>query len=316
MRSIWKLFVIGALVSAGGGAAALSRASSQSPSVSSVPSVPTVPTVPTVSVPVRAPALCDVALGSSDLSADGLFWTVGEHTFRRSQFGFDSCVPALPEVNPDVFGQSKTFAGTDIDSVTGKQTLGLWLSDIDGTNKRLLVSHGDAIAVNDPTVSADGRSVYFTAEHPGHFELHRFNTTTSTLDTLLEEQRPVALPTSHDNGTASAVVAVRIGSCHDAAPTEVFVLQGESRISLHDVAPALAGRWLTPVGWRNENELVVLSRANGCADPGDLWIIRSPMTTPSLELIDTEVTGAVVQNELPADARSPITLNENFAAVS
>ena len=305
LRTVPKFLVVGAMAGALvaiGGAIVGTRASSQGQPV------------PIESSPVRAPVVCDAASNSGAVHADGLFWTVGEHTFRRPPFGFDSCVAALPSLTPDVFGGSKTFAGTDIDSLTGERTLGLWLSDTDGANKRLLVSHGDATAVNDPAFRADGQAIYFTAEHPGHFELHRFDTATSKLDTLLEDPSPILRPVSHQKTDGSYVVAMQVGSCSADAPTNVVVYEGESRTSLHTKVPSLRERWLTPVGWQADGELVVLSRTDSCIGPGDLLIIRSLTVDSRPELVATNVTAAVVQHRRATDDRSRIVLNPNFAA--
>jgi Lipoprotein LpqB beta-propeller domain len=250
---------------------------------------------------------------------DTLYWTVGEHTFRRpaaSSLQQNTCVPTLPEVAPNVFGQNKTFAGIDVDSVTGNRTLGLWLSDPDGTNKRLLVSHGDALAVSDPAFSSDGQAIYFTAQHPDHFELHRFDTTTSTLETLIEDPLPIGRPVSQQTTDGSRAAAVRLGSCSGKAPTDVIVRDAESQVSLHEFVPSLTNHWLTPVGWLADNELVVLSRMRNCTGPGDLLIIRSLMLNPIVEVAATNVTDALVRHPSATDTANRIVLNQNFAAPS
>jgi hypothetical protein len=250
---------------------------------------------------------------------DALYWTIGEHTFRRpsrSAFQHDTCVPALPEVAPNVFGQNKTIAGIDVDSVTGDRTLGLWLSDLAGGNKQLLVSHGDAIAVSDPIFSSDGRAIYFTAQHPNHFELHRFDTTTSTLETLIEDPLPIRLPVSHQKTDGSRAAAVRVGSCSEKDPTDVFVLDGKSQVYVQKVLPSLGARWLTPVGWQADSELVVLSRMHGCTGPADLLIIRSLTLNPGVEIIATGVTDALVRHPSVTGTTSRIVLDQNFAAQS
>jgi hypothetical protein len=83
------------------------------------------------------------------------------------------------------------MSGTFVDSQTNKRTLGVWLSNQDGNNKRLLVAHGDAIAVGDPLFSADGQSVLFTAQHPGHFELHRYQIGQTFVETLRQNKGPI-----------------------------------------------------------------------------------------------------------------------------
>jgi hypothetical protein len=273
------------------------------------------------------------AMPTSDALAreEALYWTVGEHTFRRPSVGSplspgapglpglpgsDTCVATLPTPTPDVSGQNKTFAGIDVDSVTGERTLGLWLSDLDGANKRLLVSHGDATGVSDPTFSTDGQAIYFTAQHPGHFELHRFDTTTATLATLVESPRAIALPVSQQMTQNADVVAVRLGSCGDRAPTDVLVSKAGEQVSLQASVSQFARRWLTPVEWRADNELVVLSRPDTCDGPGELLIVRSPMNDPRVELIAGSVTEARVQHEPFAGSRPSITLDSNFTAQS
>jgi hypothetical protein len=263
------------------------------------------------------PTTCPEASASKVTPIEGaLYWTIGEHTFRRSRDNHETCVPTLPLAASNVSGQSKTFTGIDVDSATGERTLGLWLSDLDGTNKRLLVSHGDATAVSDPTFSSDGRSIYFIAQHPGHFELHRFDTTTSKLDTLIENPMPIAQPVNHQMLDGASAVAVRVGPCSGVGPTDMLVRDGHTQVSVHAVAPQLDGLWLTPIGWQEDDQLVVLSRESGCDGPGTLWIIRSLTTRPELELVASEVSDAVVQQAPRVTPPPKIVLDQNFTATS
>jgi hypothetical protein len=83
-------------------------------------------------------------------------------------------------------------SGTYTDSVTGRKSLGVWLNDRNGSSKRLLVAHGDAVAIGEPLLSIDGRSVFFTAEHPGRYELHRYTIGNAEVQTLLEQPQPIS----------------------------------------------------------------------------------------------------------------------------
>jgi hypothetical protein len=270
-----------------------------------------------VSARVSPPICWEASPTRGAAAGDALYWTIGEHTFRRSTSNNAAiCSAMFPTLTPDVFGQSRAFAGIDTDSATGERTLGLWLSNTDGTNKRLLVSHGDATSVSDPVFSDDGSALYFTAEHPTHFELHRFDIGTSSLETLIEDKQSIAVPTIQRRLDDTDAVAVRVGDCNNDKPTDVHVSTGNTHVSLHAQVNALNDRWLTPVGWQSNDELVVLSRPTSCEGPAELLVIRSLMTTPKVDVVETNVSQAVLQRAPSDNGPSSINLPTNFTAIS
>ncbi len=99
---------------------------------------------------------------------------------------------ASPPVSPPLTPVFET--GVYVNDKTGKPILGLWLFNPRLGKRDLLVSHGDATDLDEPMVAQDGSAVYFVAQHPDHFELHRFNLATLTLDTLFEADERLDRP--------------------------------------------------------------------------------------------------------------------------
>jgi hypothetical protein len=232
----------------------------------------------------------------------------------------------MPPQQRNVSGQQRVFTGTDSDAVTGATTLGLWMSNLAGNDRRLLVSHGDATAIGEPSFSDDGQSIYFTAQHAHQHELHRFTPASGKLDTLYVEMRPLARPTVGST-SGGDLIAVQVGACAEFAHAgtkqpDVAVIRGVDgiqEVSLQQTIPQFAGRSLTPVGWRNNDQLAVLVRDRRCSGPGDLVIISSLTTSPTVEVIAGNVSEAAVQrmvHESTAPAPRNIVLPEDFAVPS
>jgi hypothetical protein len=104
----------------------------------------------------------------------------------------NGCTRTTGKVNPVVQVDNTVVSGTYTDSVTGKKSLGVWLNDRNGSNKRLLIDHGDAVAVGEPLLSIDSKTVFFTAQHPGRYELHRYTIGSAEVRTLLEQPQPIS----------------------------------------------------------------------------------------------------------------------------
>jgi hypothetical protein len=103
------------------------------------------------------------------------------------------CTRTTGKVNPvSVQVDNTVVSGTYTDSVTGKKSLGVWLNDRNRSNKRLLIDHGDAVAVGEPLLSIDRKTVFFTAQHPGRYELHRYTIGSAEVHTLLEQPQPIS----------------------------------------------------------------------------------------------------------------------------
>ncbi len=178
-------------------------------------------------------------------------------------------------------GNRVVSSGIDLDE-TNKQSLGIWIADDNGKNKKLIVSHGDAIAVGEPMFNPTGEVIYFTAEHAGLFQVHRYTTATSSLDTLLEGGTSIDSLVVDQSTSDVDSLAVRVGSCRASTPTDVKIIDPQANddsprgTSIRDNVAALREKWLTPIGWLPNHVLAVMARGEGCEGAGAIWLIRTP----------------------------------------
>jgi hypothetical protein len=98
--------------------------------------------------------------------------------------------PTFSAVGSDTFSRQRVLGGEFVEPETKKLRRGLWLENFDGSKRRLLVDHGDALSVLYPTFTGDGDSVIFTAAHPGSYEVHRYHMRTFFLETVQSSVRP------------------------------------------------------------------------------------------------------------------------------
>jgi hypothetical protein len=185
--------------------------------------------------------------------------------------------------------------------------LGVWLADNLGKNRKLLVNDLSVAAVSEPQFDGSGNGMLFVAQHAAHSHVHRYNTATSKLETLIDDGRPLSnlVVQQVDDGS----VAARVGDCTKGKGTDVvsYSLTGDadqhgtSYLSKSNLVP---GNNLSPVGWVGDF-LAVLSRENSCEGPGDLWLVldpgllqpvdNDPSNQPNVHKIASGVTLAAVR---------------------
>jgi hypothetical protein len=255
------------------------------------------PPPPPVSTLPASPVDCSL-LDPFSGQAFFLRWTTPDRTCAAT---------SATSPDPSMRGRQQVTAGTNIDPETGLSTLGLWLSDLDTGTLRLLVSHGDALDVSEPTITATGNGVFFTARHPDHFEVHNYRFTDGALSTLLETERKVSSLVV-EPVAALPLAAAQIGDCTGTEPTDVAIVETGRTVELSMVVPEFAGKWLEPVGWMPTRGLAVLVRPSGCAGPAELWMVRTPTTRPEASRVASGVTGAFVVTPPPVTPPTPITL--------
>jgi dipeptidyl aminopeptidase/acylaminoacyl peptidase len=203
-------------------------------------------------------------------------------------------------------GDRVVSSGVDLDVETGNNALGIWIADDTGNNKRLIVSHGDALAVGEPIFNPSGDRIYFTAEHAGLFQVHRYNTADSSLETLLEGSASIDHLVVDQTSSEVDSLAVQVGSCEGTGATDVSMIDPQAAsdspraTSLHAAVPELREKWLTPIGWLPNHALAVMARNAGCEGPGAIWLLRTPTDSSGKKFVNSErivddIVGAAVR---------------------
>jgi hypothetical protein len=204
-------------------------------------------------------------------------------------------------------GTQRVETDTKIDPNTGLSTLGLWLTDKATTGSQLLVSHGDALEVSEPTLSASAAGVYFIARHPDRYELHHYRFTDGGLDTVFESSLKIST-LAIASPPAFPLVAMQLGACDATTPTDVAVVKAGQATYLSKQVADLAGKWLSPIGWMPERGLAVVARPSGCTGPADLWIIGAPTTNAQPTKVASGVTRALMSAPAAQEVPPPIEL--------
>ena len=174
------------------------------------------------------------------------------------------------------------------DSVTPPDLL---FASNQGEDVRWLVQNESAAAITDVEFSADG-ALLFTADHGGHWHLHRLVLGTEDLEILLEGPAPLHGLTASPWADGDFAVG-RPGGCGDGEG--LWVRRGEEVVDLAGTAIASG----TPVGWFPNGDLAVIVHPDGCdLPPGDLYVL----TDGGPRLVAEDVGAAAVRAPLPPPA--------------
>jgi hypothetical protein len=216
-----------------------------------------------------------------------------------------------PETRTDISFLERTDvaryhpAGRDIFAAgqAADGSAGLFIAGNRGENPRL-IAQLDQPATLIPEIAADpsGSRVYFIHDHRnGTFHVHALDLPALTLTDVATATEPIAKLAM--GTTQSSSIAWRIGACSGLTRTQVGGPAG-----LVDQPAAFVALSTEPVGWIDAQQLVVSTRAGGCAGPSDLWIwnVATAAATPLVTGVDNAAVRAVLTSfgELPGDINS------------
>lgn len=195
-----------------------------------------------------------------------------------------------------VIAAGQDDAGTD----------GIWLATNTGADSLLLAESPDT-NFSHLTVSEDGTTLVFAADHDGENHVHRAQLIGEMLATGEAEQDAETLVTTPDPIVSIALgiggdVAVGHGTCDSGSTTLWTTLESEP-----------ASGW--PVGFQPDGSLVYSTSSDGCFEPGDAFdlMLRPTGPEPAATAIATDVTAAALRMSVgeppppPADNLSGFT---------
>ncbi len=189
-------------------------------------------------------------------------------------------------------------------------TRGIWLSDNEGGDSRLIVRANEATP-HEFTFSQEGRTAYFLADHGDHWHVHNIflvlpedNPTANEFDATIEYESKG--PLSHLVVSPwEGLWAVREGTCGSGSRV---VMNGGLSLSSQ-----LAEVDAYPVGWLPDQKLVVAAFPDGCDQAADIWLIDDVVEgSPSATLLVGDIDAAAVRVAVPdpPSALADINLDE------
>jgi hypothetical protein len=215
-------------------------------------------------------------------------------------------------------GKDIIAVGTAADGVAG-----LFMASNRGENARALAILDDpSTRITEIVPAAWGGYVYFVHDHGDMWEVHGLGLPDLGLADLYRSDAPLGDVTVSPSGSR---VMLRDGDC--AGPTQlVDVVSGQGtpvflsgrnaniRFAGAEVLDAMSVR---PIGFLDENQLVVAARDTGCDGPADIWVVNtSPAPSPDglagltavqvLESVESVSLRSVLTNwgEIPGDINS------------
>lgn len=184
-------------------------------------------------------------------------------------------------------GEHLLIGGVGRDRVTG-----IYIANIDGRNARPIVTvpTPDAV-VTAISVAPSGDQFGFVAAVGERSEVFIGRFPDLTLTRILD----VNVPLDTLVQSSSGALAVRAGNCDGRVTT--YVYPGDQAVDIGTTGP-LAELSASPIGWTDATHLVVMARANGCAGPGDLWVV-DPADPYRAELLVSAVDSAALRSGAP-----------------
>ncbi len=224
----------------------------------------------------------------------------GELTWHNSRDGNDQLdVSFLARTDVAVYhpaGKHIIAAGVGLDGVPG-----LYLASNRGANARAIATLDDpTTSIRDIAVDSSGQFLYFVHDHGDMQHIHYLSLQGLWLrDSVTSASALGALTFGVD---PNSWLAYREGDCSGVVSTSVaYDYSGTySRVG----GPGLDGRSVSPVGWLDQNRLVVAVRDSGCEGPAEVWISTpegvSRQVLPTVEAVSVR-TVLSAWGELPPD---------------
>jgi hypothetical protein len=232
------------------------------------------------------------ALIAPAVANGALLWRSASNAGTRQDISFlaHTDVAAYHPAGKDIFA-----VGVDANGVAG-----VFLASNRGKNPRPIATLDDPttkILELAPDVSGDHLS--FLHDHGTMWEIHQLHFPDLVLQTVFQSNDPISRLTV--SALPFSPLAMQVGDC--AGPTHTEWVVGATP-SVVGAGTALAALSTSPVGWLDNDHLVVTARANGCSGPADVWVAG---TDGAVRLVVPAVESVAVRSvvssygELPGD---------------